>query len=277
MQSLPTLSLLARWSTNWSDRLPAALLLLMALCASTAQAACVRDEPGRLWNYIGTLAGKHPVRMVLVFSGTQVQGVYTYASSLRDLRVAGTLADASRLILQEQDAKGHITGRFDVTFPERDPGNTYGDSPLSCDVIAGQWRKADTNGQPVGEPLSVYLRTEGATSGGLGRRYGAIGVRDDEVVNAGAARFWRGIKAGDKAAVAAALRYPITVSVHGKRQRVADAAALITVYEAVFTQAYRDALLADIPRHLFVRDQGAMLANGAAWIGANGKVIAINN
>ncbi len=154
MQSLPTLSLLARWSTNWSDRLPAALLLLMALCASTAQAACVRDEPGRLWNYIGTLAGKHPVRMVLVFSGTQVQGVYTYASSLR---------------------------------------------------------------------------------------------------------------------------YPITVSVHGKRQRVADAAALIPVYEAVFTQAYRDALLADIPRHLFVRDQGAMLGNGAAWIGANGKVIAINN
>ena len=277
MQSLPTLSLLARWSTNWSDRLPAALLLLMALCASTAQAACVRDEPGRLWNYIGTLAGKHPVRMVLVFSGTQVQGVYTYASSLRDLRVAGTLADESRLALQEQDAKGKITGRFDVTFPERDPGNTYGDSPLTCDVIAGQWRKADINGQPVGEPLSVYLRTEGATSGGLGRRYGAIGVRDDEVVNAGAARFWRGIKAGDKAAVAAALRYPITVSVHGKRQRVADAAALIPVYEAVFTQAYRDALLADIPRHLFVRDQGAMLGNGAAWIGANGKVIAINN
>jgi hypothetical protein len=188
MQSLPTLSLLARWSTNWSDRLPAALLLLMALCASTAQAACVRDEPGRLWNYIGTLAGKHPVRMVLVFSGTQVQGVYTYASSLRDLRVAGTLADASRLTLQEQDAKGTITGRFDVTFPERDPGNTYGDSALTCDVIAGQWRKADTNGQPIGEPLSVYLRTEGATSGGLGKRYGGIGVRDDEVVNAGAAR-----------------------------------------------------------------------------------------
>jgi len=277
MQSLLTLSPPARWSTNWSDRLPAALLLLMALCASTAQAACVRDEPGRLWNYIGTLAGKHPVRMVLVFSGTQVQGVYTYASSLRDLRVAGTLADASRLTLQEQDAKGTITGRFDVTFPERDPGNTYGDSALTCDVIAGQWRKADINGQPIGEPLSVYLRTEGATSGGLGKRYGGIGVRDDEVVNAGAARFWRGVKAGDKAAVAATLRYPMTVSVNGKGTRITSAAALIAVYDAVFTQAYRDALLADIPRHLFVRDQGAMLANGAAWVGANGKVIAINN
>jgi len=50
MQSLPTLSLLARWSTNWSDRLPAALLLLMALCASTAQAACVRDPDAKLAN-----------------------------------------------------------------------------------------------------------------------------------------------------------------------------------------------------------------------------------
>ena len=242
-----------------------------------ASAACVRDEPGRLWNYIGTVAGRYPVRMVLVFSGAQVQGVYTYASSLRDLRVNGTLAADSRLTLQEQDASGKLTGRFDASFPERDPGNTYGDSPLSCDVIAGEWRKLDASGQAVGEPLSVYLRTEGATSGSLGRRYGAIGVRDDEVVNAGAARFWRGVKAGDKAAVAATLRYPITLAVHGKRTRIADAAALVAVYDEVFTPRYRDALLADIPRHLFVRDQGAMLANGGAWIGANGKVTAINN
>ena len=249
----------------------------MALCASTAQAACVRNEPGRLWNYIGTLAGKYPVRMVLVFSGTQVQGVYTYASSLRDLQVTGDLAEASRLTLQEQDAKGQATGRFEVSFPERDPGTTYGDSPLTCDVIAGQWLKLNGAGQPVGQPLTVYLRAEGATSGALGRRYGAIGVRDDEVVNAGAARFWRAVKAGDKAAVAASLRYPITVAVAGKRQRLADPAALIAVYDAVFTPMYRDALLADTPRHLFVRDQGAMLANGAAWIGANGKVSAINN
>jgi hypothetical protein len=242
-----------------------------------ASAACVRDEPGRLWNYIGTVAGKHRVRMVLVFSGTQVQGVYTYASTLRDLQLTGTLEEASRLTLQEQDASGKPTGRFEATFPERDPGNTYGDSVLSCDVIAGVWHKLAANGQPVGEPLSVYLRTEGATSGSLGHRYGVIGVRDDEVVNAGAARFWRGVKAGDKAAVAATLRYPITVTVQGKRTRIADAAALMAVYDEVFTPRYRDALLADIPRHLFVRDQGAMLINGAAWIGANGKVIAINN
>jgi hypothetical protein len=265
------------WSISWSDRLPAALLLCLALCASTAQAACVRNEPGRLWNYIGTLAGKYPVRMVLVFSGTQVQGVYAYASTLRDLRVAGPLERDSRLTLQEQDAGGKATGRFDVTFPERDPGTTYGDSPLTCDVIAGQWRKLNATGQPVGEPLAVYLRTEGATSGGIGRRYGVIGVRDDEVVNGGAARFWRALKAGDKAAVAATLRYPITVAVNGKRTRIADAAAMIAVYDTVFTQSYREAILADIPRHLFVRDQGAMLANGAAWIGASGKVIAINN
>lgn len=263
-------------STNWSKAWFAACLSL-ALCATTAQAACVRNEPGRLWSYIGTLAGKYPVRMVLVFSSDRVEGVYAYASTLRDLRVAGPLEGASRLTLQETDARGKATGRFDVSFPERDPGTTYGDSPLTCDVIAGQWRKLDAQGQPIGEPLAVYLRSENAVSGSLAHRYGAIGVRDDEVVNGGAARFWRALKAGDKAAVAATLRYPITVAVNGKRQRIADAAAFIAVYDAVFTPVFRDAVLADIPRHLFVRDQGAMLASGAVWIGANGKVSSINN
>jgi hypothetical protein len=35
-------------------------------------------------------------------------------------------------------------------------------------------------------------------------------------------------------------------------------------------------VLASVPRHLFVRDQGAMLGAGDIWIGATGRLVAIN-
>jgi hypothetical protein len=253
--------------------LAAVVLLAAALQAPSAGAACLRDEPGYLWNFDGTIADKLPIRMTLVFSGGKLEGVYSYRSQLRDIRLRGRIEGGKTVALDELDDAGRVTARFEGEFVTRDPKGRYGDSELACEVIVGGWRKVGSAEQP----LSFYLATDGATSGSLRHRYGAIGVRDDEVVHRGAARFWRAVKAGDRATVAGQLRYPAVVSVDGKPRRLKHQKDMLAVYDAVFTPKFVAAILDSTPRHMFVRDEGAMLGSGWVWFGADGKVTALNN
>ena len=256
-------------------RLLAALVLLAAaLQAPPAAAACLRNEPGYLWNFDGQIAEKYPVRMTLVFSADgKLDGVYTYRSQLRDIRLRGRIEGGKKVVLDELDAAGRVTARFEGEFVTRDPKGRYGDSELACEVMIGGWSKVGS----AAPPLSFYLATDGATSGSLRHRYGAIGVRDDEVVHRGAARFWRAVKAGDRTTVAAQLRYPAAVSVDGKPRRLYAPKDLLAVYDKVFTKDFVGAILDSTPRYMFVRDEGAMLGNGWVWFGADGKVTALNN
>jgi hypothetical protein len=253
--------------------LAAVVLLAAALQAPSAGAACLRDEPGYLWNFDGTIADKLPIRMTLVFSGGKLEGVYSYRSQLRDIRLRGRIEGGKTVALDELDDAGRVTARFEGEFVTRDPKGRYGDSELACEVIVGGWRKVGSAEQP----LSFYLATDGATSGSLRHRYGAIGVRDDEVVHRGAARFWRAVKAGDRATVAGQLRYPAVVSVDGKPRRLKNQKDMLAVFDAVFTPKFVAAILDSTPRHMFVRDEGAMLGSGWVWFGADGKVTALNN
>ena len=255
-----------------SRTLACGIAYLCMLLPAMAGAACLRDEPGSLWNYEGMLGGKFRVRMSLVFAGPRVEGVYFYASQLQDIRLRGRIEGGTRIVLDELDAAGAVTARFEATFPPRDPGTRYGDSPLECEVIAGTWRRLDG-----ANPLAVYLAAESSTSGSLGQRYAILGVQDDEVVNRGAQDFWRAVKAGDRRAVAARVAYPITVQVGGKRRRLGGPGALLEVYDAVFTPAFRRSIEAAMPRNMFVRDQGVMLGSGQAWFDARGRVVALNN
>lgn len=253
--------------------LAAVLPLAAALQAPVAEAACRRDEPGYLWSFEGKIAEKYPVRMSLVFAGEALDGVYTYRSQLRDIRLRGRIEGGKTVVLDELDDTGRVAARFQGEFVTRDPKGRYGDSELACEVIIGLWSKVGST-EP---PLSFYLATDGATAGSLRHRYGAIGVRDDEVVHRGAARFWRGVKAGDRAAVAAQLRYPAAVTLDGRPRRLKGPKDLLAVYDKVFTKDFVAAILDSTPRYMFVRDEGAMLGNGWVWFGADGKVTALNN
>ncbi len=248
------------------------LALGLTLSALGAHALCARNEPGRLWDYDGTLGGKYRVRMTLVFSGETVQGMYFYASQLRDIALSGRLVDSQQLLLEETDAQGAVTGRFETSFPERDPGDTYGDSPLTCDVIAGEWVSADGKTR-----LPVYLTARSSISGSLKHRYGAIGVGDDRVVNDGAAAFWRALKKGDQQAVASRIAYPITLHLDGRKRRFKSSAELLPHFAAIFTPEFTARILHAMPRNLFVRDEGAMLGNGEVWFNAAGKVSSLAN
>ncbi len=250
---------------------------LMALLAihlpMHAQSACTWNEPGRIWDYNGSIDGKYPIRMSLVFGGGELNGVYVYASQLRDIRIRGQIGKDGSVRIDEYGSDGRVSAHFTGSFPERDPQGRYGDSALACEVIVGQWQMLD--GKRAAMPF--YLSAEGAISGKLSNRYGAIGATSNQAVHAPAEHFWRALKAGDRNAVATEIRYPIKVSLNGKIKTLRSTAELLAVYDAVFTPDYRKAIAAAIPRNMFVRDEGAMLGNGQVWFGANGKVIALNN
>jgi hypothetical protein len=110
-----------------------------------ASAACERNEPGYLWNFDGAIAEKYPVRMTLVFSGDTLEGVYTYRSQLRDIRLRGRIDGGKSVVLDELDAAGRITARFEGEFVTRDPKGRYGDSELACEVIVGSWGKVGSS------------------------------------------------------------------------------------------------------------------------------------
>ncbi|MFZ9348118.1 MAG: hypothetical protein ACO24Z_05235, partial [Arenimonas sp.] len=47
-------------------------LLLAILFPMSAMSACTWNEPGRIWDYTGSIDGKYPVRMSLVFSAGEL-------------------------------------------------------------------------------------------------------------------------------------------------------------------------------------------------------------
>jgi hypothetical protein len=246
-------------------------LILLAVTGS-AIAECRQSAPGYVSNYEGSIGPGYRVRVSLVFQPAgRLEGEYFYASTLRDIPLRGAITDGRDVRLEEFGASGKVTAIFTATFPERDPGGPFGDSPLQCEVIRGTW-------QAVGgdKALPVDLRLESATAGSLTHRYQAIGVADDEVVHRRAQAFWRAVQRGDRRGAAAQVRYPIDVAVNGQRRRFANAGELRAAYDEVFTERFRESIARGLPRNMFVRDQGAMLGDGAVWFGADGRVIALN-
>ena len=117
---------------------------------------------------------------------------------------------------------------------------------------------------------------EGGTAGSLKSRYGAIGVRDPEALHRNSHAFWRAVQREDRKAAARLIRYPILVDTAAGPRRYTSAEQLLADYDLIFTPGFRELIAQGLPRHMFVRDQGAMLGHGQVWFGADGKVTALN-
>jgi len=76
----------------------------------------------------------------------------------------------------------------------------------------------------------------------------------------------RGVAAGDRAAVAGLMRYPVRVTIAGKNQKVADAAAFQRDYDRIVTPALAKLIAEQKFDTLFVNWQGVMLGQGEVWI-----------
>ena len=249
-----------------------ALVALSAgLLPSPSWAACTKVQPGWLWNYEGHIAGQHRIRMTLVFGQGEITGVYFYATQLKDIALRGRMLDATRVVLEELDAGGQPTARFEAEFPEAAPQSKFGSSALQCEVILGTWRKVGGD-----TALPVLVEMDGGTAGSVKSRYGAIGVRDAETLHRNAQAFWRAVQRDDRRTAARLIRYPIRVDTTAGLRRYTAAEQLLADYELIFTAGFRQAIAQGLPRNMFVRDQGAMLGHGQVWFGADGRVTALN-
>lgn len=118
-------------------------------------------------------------------------------------------------------------------------------------------------------------------SGQLDNPYAVAGISDPAHVTQFLARLKQSTAAGDRAAAAAMVNYPLHVYAPGKSPTIyRDAATLRAGYPRVFTPEVTAAIAAAMPGSLFVRDQGVMIGNGQVWISeVHGavKIITINH
>ncbi len=118
-------------------------------------------------------------------------------------------------------------------------------------------------------------------SGQVDNPYAAAGISDSTHVTRFLARLKHALAAGDRAAVAAMINYPLHVYAPGMGSTIyRDAATLRAGYARVFTPEVTAAVAAATPGSLFVRDQGVMIGNGQVWMNeVHGavKIITINH
>ena len=120
-----------------------------------------------------------------------------------------------------------------------------------------------------------------AKDSGQANPYAAAGISNPAHVTQFLARLKQVVAAGDSAAVAAMIHYPLHVYAPGRRPTIYhDVGTLRAGYARVFTPEVTAAIAAATPRNLFVHDQGVMIGNGQVWIsevyGAV-KIITINH
>lgn len=233
---------------------------LLAARPATACDPAAAQMIGIVTMYEGTI-DHYPIRMGLQFEpGGVVAGLYAYPASPGTIRLAGHLADGHRLTITEFGATGRPIATFATTIA--------GAKKTDCDVISGTWAQAAT-----GHRLPVRLRMSDTSMRPL-RYYLSPATLQ---IERAAVAFRAAALAGRRAEVAAALHYPVFMSIGETRMHLSNPAALRARYDAIFTPAYLARIRADIPHLMFVRDQGLMLGGGAVWFNRAGKVISLNS
>ncbi|NDK38503.1 hypothetical protein DT603_06560 [Pseudoxanthomonas gei] len=78
--------------------------------------------------------------------------------------------------------------------------------------------------------------------------------------------YQKAVASGDKAAVAALVRYPLEVTIEGSRTTVRDASTFVQQYDRIITPAIARAVTTQKYAELLVNQKGVMFGNGETWI-----------
>jgi len=78
--------------------------------------------------------------------------------------------------------------------------------------------------------------------------------------------FQQAVTDGNKADVAAFIRYPIPVEIGGRKREIRSPEAFERAYDAIMTPDVVDAVKAQKYGELFVNYQGIMFGNGQVWL-----------
>jgi len=78
--------------------------------------------------------------------------------------------------------------------------------------------------------------------------------------------FQQSVADGSKQDVAAFVRYPIVVTINGRKRTITSAAAFVKAYDAIMTPDIVAAVKGQKYEDLFVNYQGVMFGTGEVWI-----------
>lgn len=139
-----------------------------------------------------------------------------------------------------------------VLQPSPAPG-----SPPAVDPVAGRM----TAPPVVATAIVESSDTDAATNASIDALLG-----DHEPYQAAITSLQNAVAAGDAAAVAAMIDYPITVEIDGKKTAIVDEKSFVARYDALMTPAIANAITKTRYSDLMVNAKGIMFGNGEAWI-----------
>jgi hypothetical protein len=209
--------------------------------------------------YTGTL-GEARIGLTLLVndSGAIQGGHYFYAKYLKDIPLSGSFANG-RVTLNESGG-----GVFTLAF--KGNGSENG-KPLDFNNsvgLQGAWTNA-------GKSLPVKLDSASAdVVQGNSRWYEDVTQESDAAFEARVQGFRTAVLAGDHAAAARYVEFPLRVNSGGKSRTIRIAAQLSAQWGSIFTLQCVSALKNAVPHDMFVRNGQAMLGDGVAWFGPKG-------
>jgi hypothetical protein len=237
-------------------------VLILAFAAGTVQAQPTATVKRVTFKGI---IGQSRVGLTLVVNAANVitGGHYFFADDLKDIPLkAGT--QGTGLILYGPDG-GQMALRF------KGSGNDTGQALTleNSTGMEGRWMKGDSS-------YPIKLQMEGMSEGLPNARwYKDVTSESDASFENRVQCFTRAALAGDKAATARYVDFPLRINHNGKSSTIASAAELSAQWKRVFTPACLDAIRSAVPHDMFVRNGQAMLGDGVVWFGPKGAA-AIN-
>ncbi|MGA8598178.1 MAG: hypothetical protein WB676_25960 [Bryobacteraceae bacterium] len=209
--------------------------------------------------YAGTLGQSRIGMTIEVGMGEAARGHYFYQKYLTDIPLSVS-QNAGSLTLKEQGG-----GTFHLHFK----GNgSEGSEPLyfkNSVGLEGTWTSA--NGTQT-FPVSLALQTVIPGMEGE-RRYAYVTKESDAAFETRVQAFYRAVMAGDRAAAAKYVSYPLRVN--GKTQKTLKTPAeFVAAWDTIFIPAYLARLSKDLPHDMFVHEGMAMLGDGDVWFDDKG-------
>jgi len=251
--------------------IPALFVLGIFISPNNAKAQ-VKDTSltKNIWHdYDGTL-GTHPIQMSFyLFSNDSIKGNYAYKKNAQKIAIIGKMVKGQVIATEMVD--GNPNGYFKSV-----KWQTY-----SSNICEGTWTNADNTKSyefklsPLGESGTSYLH-----------RY--PDVSSDAILENFMKKVKFSVAAGNKVWLADNISYPITVHTYDTAGtstgtlKIKDKESFLKNYSAIFTAAFKEKLLYDMPFDLFGNYLGYMLGNGDIWVtvGSNKdtlQISAINN
>jgi len=231
---------------------------LSVLTAATGVVALGQDSSGSTRiSYEGTVAATRiGLTLIVKPDNTLSGGHYFYARYLTDIPLTGAMQPGAVML------KGQDGGSFELKF--KGNGSEAG-KPLNFNNsvgLEGTWSKE-------GKSLPVKLEVGGSAPAG-GRWYENVSDESDAAFEARAQGFYKAVLAGNRAAAAKYVAFPLRVNQNGKSRTIRSSAELAAHWDSIFTTAYLDALKQDLPHDMGVAQGQAMLGAGDVWFGARG-------